>query len=567
MSYRNPQIIVDRSAEIYAQATSNLGSQMVSAFENLVEKRRVQAEAIRKRNEGFQLIENDIRLKEYEDLNKISEKIKGTSIEDQFKEMYTDILEGSENNVGAIKAKSILSTTGSTLTKDQRKQLLDVIDKANNFKTLMLEAAGSIIPDIQEYKENVGSGNIGSKYIWKGGSNAERYSNMLAMNALSDGQISGVTYTKKLERLSDGTTEIVVTNTIDTNSDMFKELIKKGTINKEDLKIDENGVATVVWRRDVKKYGDGVITKIPENIDKVKSLQTAGLIDKNGNPSDILLNERNKISVRRSSGTKQIVEEEHFDKTAILNNKTLNDEYKAFASSIITRPIDEQIGYIENTLGIGGFSYKSWQNLEPEKKIDLIKNRLIDNSIEQVAGNSFKSRSATKEDVIQYANQGKIINEGDVIYTRTVKSALSYDTPTQLPKIDKTIIEKQQVKEEANSVYDEYRKDPVGTYEVLTGVAPIYDEKKNTITINLPTEKDGVSEKIIYNMNIPSQRNRFYKKLLDYTDNAKGTSEYARNFRSAFEQALKKGTQKKLSKSKKEEGVVNGVDLLANQFE
>lgn len=91
----------------------------------------------------------------------------------------------------------------------------------------MLEAAGSIIPDIQEYKENVGSGNIGSKYIWKGGSNAERYSNMLAMNALSDSQISGVTYTKKLERLGDGTTEIVVTNTIDTNSDMFKELIKK----------------------------------------------------------------------------------------------------------------------------------------------------------------------------------------------------------------------------------------------------------------------------------------------------------------------------------------------------
>ena len=555
MSYRDPQIIVDRSAEIYAQATSNLGSQMVSAFENLVEKRRAQAEAIRKRNEGFQLIENDIRLKEYEDLNKVSEKIKGTSIEDQFKEIYTDILEGSENNVGAIKAKSILSTTGSTLTKDQRKQLLDVIDKANNFKTLMLEAAGSIIPDIQEYKENVGSGNIGSKYIWKGGSNAERYSNMLAMNALSDSQISGVTYTKKLERLSDGTTEIVVTNTIDTNSDMFKELIKKGTINKEDLKIDENGVATVVWRRDVKKYGDGVITKIPENIDKVKSLQTAGLIDKNGNPSDILLNERNKISVRRSSGTKQIIEEEHFDKTAILNNKTLNDEYKAFASSIITRPIDEQIGYIENTLGIGGFSYKSWQNLEPEKKIDLIKNRLIDNSIEQVAGNSFKSRSATKEDVIQYANQGKIINEGDVIYTRTVKGALSYDEP----KIQK---EKPKKEDFSQEILD-LTSNPVLAIGDTSGEVIVNGDVVTLVG-------DEKNKTVVYDLNKKQDRDRYVNLVKKNNDLFKGNSKEANKRFSEFRKQLesmygsfadKKGPTK-TSYNISTDGTISGVDLL-----
>jgi hypothetical protein len=432
MSYRNPQIIVDRSTEIYAQAASNLSSQIVGTVQNIIEKQRLEAEGIKKRNEAFQLAENNIRLKEYEDANKISQKIKGSSLQEQFKNQYIDLLEG-EN--GSIRAKSILSTSGSSLTTDQRKQYFKIIDDAENFKNLMLEAAGSIEPDIQEYKENVTAGAIGSKYMWKGSNNFEKYQNMLGMNALADQEMDGVTYTKELKKTDSGSVEIIITNKIDTKSDFFKKLEERGLINESDLEKDESGYATVTFAKDLKKYGDGLLTKIPENIDNVKALQTAGLLDKNGKVSDVLLNEKANITVSRQSGTKQIIKEELFDPSAIKTNKVLNDEFKSFASGVISRPLDEQLAYVENVLGISKYDYSSWEGLTPAEKQGIIKDKLIDNAVEQIAGTSFKKRFASKKDVSIYNQQGKALQEGEAIYTKIEEGPLSYDTPqTSLQK-------------------------------------------------------------------------------------------------------------------------------------
>jgi len=490
MSYRNPQIIVDRSAEIWAQTASNLSNQMVGAVQNIIEKQRLEAEGIKKRNEAFQLAENNIRLKEYEDANKTSQKIKGSSLQEQFKKQYIDLLEG-EN--GSIRAKSILSTSGSSLTTDQRKQYFKIIDDAENFKNLMLEAAGSIQPDIQEYKENVTAGAIGSKYMWKGSNNFEKYQNMLGMNALADQEMDGVTYTKELKRTDSGSAEIIITNKIDTKSDFFKKLEERGLINKSDLKTDENGYATVTFTKDLKKYGDGLLTKIPENIDNVKALQTAGLLDKNGKVSDVLLNEKANITVSRQSGTKQIIKEEFFDPSAIQTNKVLNDEFKSFASGVVSRPLDEQLAYVENVLGISDYDYSKWEGLTPAQKQDIIKGKLIDNAVEQIAGTSFKKRLASKKDVSIYNQQGKALQEGELIYTKIEEGPLSYDTPqtsSQKPK-GLSVSEKKDISniENAKIIANDIKRDPrlKFDYESLSNLATEY---------NLSVFESGTKEQI-----------------------------------------------------------------------
>jgi hypothetical protein len=567
MSYRNPQIIVDRSAEIYAQAASNLGSQMVGTVQNIIEKQRLEAEGIKKRNEAFQLAENNIRLKEYEDANKTSQKIKGSSLQEQFKNQYIDLLEG-EN--GSIRAKSILSTSGSSLTTDQRKQYFKIIDDAENFKNLMLEAAGSIEPDIQEYKENVTAGAIGSKYMWKGSNNFEKYQNMLGMNALADQEMDGVTYTKELKKTDSGSVEIIITNKIDTKSDFFKKLEERGLINKNDLETDKSGYATVTFAKDLKKYGDGLLTKIPENIDNVKALQTAGLLDKNGKVSDVLLNEKANITVSRQSGTKQIIKEELFDPSAIKTNKVLNDEFKSFASGVISRPLDEQLAYVENVLGISNYNYSTWEGLTPAEKQGIIKDKLIDNAVEQIAGTSFKKRFASKKDVSIYNQQGKALQEGEAIYTKIEEGPLSYDTPQKTSQqkpssAQNKQLQKQEIQQEGVNLYEKYKQDPVGTYEMLTGVAPFYNKDTNVITIKAREGDDkNPDEYIKYDMSKPAERNRFYKRLLEETQNAKGSSEYARLLRSSYENTLMEGTKKKLNK-KKQEGVAEGDALFSNE--
>jgi hypothetical protein len=138
------------------------------------------------------------------------------------------------------------------------------------------------------------------------------------------------------------------------------------------------------------------------------------------------------------------------------------------------------------------------------------------------------------------------------------KTALMGKEPAPAPRAltaeEKKEIQKKEIKQEGVSLYEKYKQDPIGTYEVLTGVQPTYNRETNIITIKVKEkDEDNPAEYIQYKMNNSAERNRFYKRLLEETDNAKGTAEYARLLRTSFEDAFMKDTTKKTS-SKTVEG-------------
>ena len=445
MSYRNPQIIVDRTAEAWAQASTNLGKTMVKGVEDIYKAQEIEAARIKKENEGYQLVQNNVMLNYNEQQQKAAAGIKDKGLSGQFVNMYEGMLEGKD---GAIAAKTALKINGASLPKEERRRLLKIVNDAESFKNVMVNGAGVVIADVEE-NGKLKPGDFGNGYNWKGQGTGEKFGNMLAYQAIADKTITGITQEKSLDRLDDGTVMMKVNSTIDTNSEFVKSMIEKELFSLDDLEVDANGFAKLpTWEMDIAKYGDGMIIKTPENIDQAKSLEQAGFV-KNGIANEQTVGASN-VTVEFGKGTKNQSTVSYFDPTNIEGSKPLQDMYKDFASgNILSRPLDEQLNYLSDTLK-DPYTQKDWANKTPAEQTKIIADRLMEQGVEAVQGSGFKKRKATKDDIEILEKQG-IELKGDYVYTRTDKSKNTYTSekePTKLTQAQITAQKKIQTEKE-----------------------------------------------------------------------------------------------------------------------
>ena len=432
MSYRNPQIIVDKTAEVWAQTSSNLGKIMAKGVDDIYKAQEVEAARIKKEQEGYQLVENNVMLNYNEQQQKAAAGIKDKGLSGQFVNMYEGMLEGKD---GAIAAKTALTINGASLPKEERKRLLKIVNDAESFKNVMVNSAGVVIADVEE-NGKLKPGDFGNGYNWKGQGTGEKFGNMLAYQAIADKTITGITQEKSLDRLDDGTVMMKVNSTVDTNSEFVKSLVEKGLFSLDGLetfKADGKVFAKLpAWEMDIAKYGDGMIIKTPENIDQAKSLEQAGFV-KNGIANEQTIGASN-VTVEIGKGSKYQKTVSYFDPSIMRRSKTLQAEYKSFATgNILGRSLDEQLNYLKDTLKYEP-KPEEWTKKTPEEQTEIITDRLMKQGIETVQGSGFKPSKATKDDVRILGEQGVKIEEEDDIYTRIDKSKNTYTSKDNNPK-------------------------------------------------------------------------------------------------------------------------------------
>ena len=86
MSYRNPQVIIDRSGEIWGQAIAGFGKDAASGIDNYAAAKEKNQEITRKQKQAKQLTANGVSQKFLESIEQISSGIKDPSISEQFKD-------------------------------------------------------------------------------------------------------------------------------------------------------------------------------------------------------------------------------------------------------------------------------------------------------------------------------------------------------------------------------------------------------------------------------------------------------------------------------------------------
>ena len=267
MSYRNPAIIKDTSGELYGQAAASIGQSLARGVEMAGSRRQQQRKQADTEAKRTQQIGYGIQSKAYASRNKVyTELLKSEpGLAEQFKEKTESLLMGSDEiGIGAIEARTILAT-GQNLSMQEKQELQGVINRYEVFQNGLQGNAGKIQAETQLY-QSTSPGEFDSKYRWAGTNEYERTTSQLAAAALSNEEIPGARYEKKLYTPTKNGEQVVgIKIYVDPNNPS-----NKGKYDDEEMyPRNQNGEVELEWKKDLNKWDEGLLEEIVQSPDGV----------------------------------------------------------------------------------------------------------------------------------------------------------------------------------------------------------------------------------------------------------------------------------------------------------
>ena len=449
MSYRNPQIIVDNSGQIWGKAISQIGQNATNTLNAYTAiKRKANAAAVKQR-EANQLIHNRSNQVANDMINSSKERLKEPSTVDLFVATATAMAETGEGNsvdvngttytIGAIDAQTQLAIN-TNLTKDQRKAFSQVVTQFKQYQTSMIKNGADVIAGLDPLK-NSKTGAIGTEYDYQG-QGKDGVNSQMSAYALSNMALAGVktkkTYTREKGKQRNSYQDMLnLTHEIDLEDDTFKAWEKAGMLSREDLVISKDGkTGTMTWSRDMNRwseYGNLIVPIV--TLGTGNALQETGFEDKSGYPTGKGYLKDPIVTTRRVDGGTMELKERHFDASTLLNNVGYSGLNKANAQSILTLPADQQVKHITNKLNWGGtiIDQNKWASSEPKAQAEFLELQKFEKDLGKMIGagksTDFMTREATPEDVESYAKAGKEINLGQTLYYSNIGKEEFKQTP------------------------------------------------------------------------------------------------------------------------------------------
>jgi len=531
MSYRNPQIIIDRSGEIWGQAIAGFGANIAKGLDAYNQKKQAAFEKSEKRREATQLTANGVSQNFLENINKVSSGIKDSSVSEQFKERAIEMAEmgeeitvnGKSFTMGAIQAQTELKMNPN-LDKDTRTAYSQIVANFKGYQSSMLKSGANIVAGLEPLEES-STGQLGKTVDFYGENYKNTESQMVSYSLLNK-KISGVESKKELKRVKgeDGVYRNIlsINSRVDINSKTYTNWKEAGLINNDDgtpgFTVDPNDPNFVIstWERDLDKWseeGDLIVQIAPEG-DTTESMRIAGFTDDKGTATGKGFS---KDLIYTSRGVKGGVErrsEQHFDPDALRYNKAYEAELKGSAAGILALPQDQQMKYIGNTLGWSTIKEKDWVDAKPKDKESFLMEQRFEQDLRKMMGagkEMVQTRDATKEDIAAYKASGidiELTNKDGspttLYYTTKGTKVTPYakktgTNPSALPK----------------KAYEEYNKNLAAVADdLINSSGSTYENGILTIPAGEDEDGDTIPEEKI-NMRNESEALRFYNKVAD----------------------------------------------------
>ena len=392
MSYRNPEIIKDTSGQIYGQAVANIGKSLAQGVATNAanrERLRKEAEAERKRTQS---IGYNIQSQAYKTRNANYTQLKKTEpgLAEQFKTQTEALLMGNDEiGMGAIEARTLLAT-GKDLSVEEKQNLQAKINRYEVFQSGLMGNAGKIISETELYN-NTSPGDFNNKYRWAGSNEYESTASQFAAAALSDQEIPGARYEKKLYTPTENGEQIVgVKIFVDPN-----DSANKGKYDNEELfPRNENGEIEIEWKKDLNKWDEGLLEEIVSSPDSNAMFKNAGITnDKNQWNEDQFLSAKGKsITIKGSNGQDITTISRDVNASGWANNDVLQDEVMAKAKGYQGMRDDELSSFMEVKMKVGGFDIAKFREMTTEQQEAEIAKELNEDFIIQ------KTKGLSKRD-------------------------------------------------------------------------------------------------------------------------------------------------------------------------
>ncbi len=368
MSYRNPQIVRDTSGQIYGQAAANIGQSLAKGLTVLNARREQQRKKADQEAQRTQQIGYGIQTKAYEKRNKVYSELlkKEPGLAEQFKTQTEALLMGSDEvGMGAIEARTLLAT-GKDLSIQEKQNLQGIINRYEVFQNGLQGNAGKILSETELYN-NTSPADFDNKYRWAGGNQYERTASQFAAAALSDQEIPGARYEKKLYTPTTSGEQVVGIKVFVNPNDPAN----KGKFDNEEMyPRNENGEVEIEWKKDLNKWDEGLLEEIVASPDSNAMFKNAGITnDKNQWNEDQFLSAKGKsVTIKGANGQDITTISRDVNASGWANNTVLQDEVMAKAEGYQGMRDDELSSFMEIKMKVGGFNIVEFRKLSTQEQ-------------------------------------------------------------------------------------------------------------------------------------------------------------------------------------------------------
>lgn len=419
-AYENPAIIRDTSGQIYGQAIASFGQSIAKGISIYGQKVQEANRKAQEKIERQQRIAYDIEDKAYAQANKNYAELasKDPSLVDQFKKQTELLLRGNGENIGAIKAQTLLATQND-LTQEERQNYRNIVNRAQTFQISAVEGGGKILADLEDQK-GILAQDIASTHAWVGSNELEKDTSMLTSYVLSDKKADGLTGSKELVPGENGSMIVKVTSTIDENSNLFKNLDEE---TKEFLK---NNDYKLEWKKNINEWNEGLIDEIPEKADYNQMSITNGFESKEGSITpEYIVGGETGVSKIISNG--KIFDAKYIDVDGFINSQSFQKDVLGKASGYLARGNGQLSSFMTYKMRDGSFNVNEFKKQTTPQQEQEVVNALIED-FKNTKLSDLEQRKATLQDVKNLRALGKNVKVGQSIYVETIGNGK--DIPT-----------------------------------------------------------------------------------------------------------------------------------------
>jgi len=433
MSYRNPQIIVDRSAEIWAQGVAKVGDVLNRGIEAYFAAKKKGEEVQKKKDEAINttMIQGD--LKQSALRNQMAKKIKDVSLQEKFTERAKLLADGDGGeNKGAIWYNTQLSLNPPT-----DKGLLNKYkNKVKDYQKYMANSAQEIghVMSALETTKDLSAQQLVDGYAVAGKNSGSELQNLMAMRALENKALEGFDYEKDLVYNEDGTNSLKVVGYLDKNSKTYKAWEKTGVFEDQDLEYTKDGKVKISWERNLAKWGEdgSFVNEISPAVDINSVMEGTGLINKNGSANDNLyVTPTVQQRLKNQDGTESLTTEKVLDYNKLYNNSAFKAEIQSKAAGLDAISEQDQIDFVRNRFGWGEMKTEDFFDKSREDRLAFYEGQLEMEAVKKLG--SF--RKATAQDVKTLEEVMPGIKEGDpVIFKQIGRQSIKPPKPVKVDK-------------------------------------------------------------------------------------------------------------------------------------
>jgi len=406
MSYRNPQIIVDRSAEIWAQGVSKIGETFSAGITNYYEAKRLAKEKNDKIKDANNKLLIDTQLQYDKDVVEKVGRVKSNVFKEQIDKNITVF--GDK----AMGSNARLKMSGTNISKEQSKYDRDQVKNYNQYSTNTVSQANAVSEGADSILKEPTSVII-SDYE---PSHGDDLSSLVAVNVVKGNSIPGITSEVSIEPTENNSNILKINSKLKVDSDIYRSYKAAGIIN-EDSYPETDGYITISFERNMSEWDGSFFNKVVDAPDADKALSEGGIRVKGKIADKYVYSNLTTRTVLDKDGNSTIYREQVVDTNAIQNAQAYNSIVKSQAVGLGVYDIKQRQQFITGNLKWGNDVADNYAKATPDNQQNFLEDQIKMSNLSLLG----KPREVTQEDIDSQVIPGLTLLDGNgkpnMIYT------------------------------------------------------------------------------------------------------------------------------------------------------